>query len=776
MDVVVGERLGKYEVVGHLATGGMASVYLARLCGLGGFERHVVLKTLRSEDVADPALVPMFLDEARVVATLHHQHIAQVFEVGEDSGTYFLAMEYVHGETVRHVLETMRERGRQLPLDFCLSIVCACAAGLHHAHERRGVDGASLGIVHRDVTPSNVIASYDGSIKLIDFGIAKATTRTTITRSGLIKGKVGYMAPEQVRGYVVDRRSDVFSLGVLVYELTTQTRAFDGENQFEQLERTARGELTPPSVVCPSYPPSLERLVLRALEVDPDDRYPSALAMRIALLQVAAELGLSLGEAPIMRTLAELFGSRPEPWLVDPRRRHQLGRRSASAFDSAPFAIVDPKELAKGSRDVDPQHDLVDIIITDTDDEPAADDLSIAAAAADVGTAAASTDDNENDDDDRDANETMPIELVDAMSMEVVQIDPARLRARTVASDEKDIPSRRASTVRIEHEDLDLRPPKPLAVATAAPRRVPTHVTIDENAHEMPTVEVSPQLTSEEARRRLRPSRQGAPEVTRPPTVQPTKRAGSALPPPHPRTIARASSPPPQSQQPSVPVDDFSFFDEEAPTSFPRATMTPKAPVLPREAVVGVDADFVDVAASKRRADRDDPTVPRTTTPNAPALPSERPSHPRLMSRALRDDPTVPRTTTPNAPSMRPPSSSQPNGPSMSHVGRDAVAVPRTMTPNAPAMPRTMTPNAPAMPRTMTPHSSGRADASTSRERDGAPPLPRTMTPNKPRTMTPNVGRADEDESMSHVGRDGMAEPRTMTHKPQTTPRTKTQQ
>ena len=226
------ERLGKYQLVQHLASGGMANVYLARLSGPGGFERHVVLKTLRTDGVADPALLPMFLDEARVVATLHHQHIAQVYEVGSEDETYFLAMEYVHGETVRQVLETAVEHERTLPLAFGVTVVCAAAAGLHHAHERRGASGAPLGIVHRDVTPSNVIVSYDGSVKLIDFGIAKADGRATHTRTGFIKGKVGYMAPEQVRGYAVDRRSDVFALGVLAYELTTQKRAFAAESQF----------------------------------------------------------------------------------------------------------------------------------------------------------------------------------------------------------------------------------------------------------------------------------------------------------------------------------------------------------------------------------------------------------------------------------------------------------------------------------------------------------------------------------------------------------------
>ena len=310
------ERLGKYQLVKHLASGGMASVYLARISGPGGFERHVVLKTLRTEGLVDPTLVPMFLDEARLVAMLHHQHISQVYEVGSVDGTYFLAMEYVHGETVRDVLERAVDRGRMLPLEFGLTVVCAAAAGLHHAHEQRGTGGAPLGIVHRDVTPSNVIVSYDGSIKLIDFGIAKADGRATHTRTGFIKGKIGYMAPEQVRGYAVDRRSDVFALGVLAYELTTQQRAFASGSQFETLERTVHSDLVPPSKIIAGYPAELEHVILTALEIDPDDRYANAHAMRRALEQVAGMRGLALGESAVVGVLDELFGTRAEPWLA----------------------------------------------------------------------------------------------------------------------------------------------------------------------------------------------------------------------------------------------------------------------------------------------------------------------------------------------------------------------------------------------------------------------------------------------------------------------------
>jgi serine/threonine-protein kinase len=311
------QRLGRYELLRHLASGGMARIYLARATGPGGFARHVVVKTVPPERTDDESFVAMFLDEARLVATLHHQHIAQVFDAGRgEDGTYFLAMEYVHGETVRHVLETARQRDLTLPLELGLSIARAAAAGLHHAHERRDADGTPLAIVHRDVSPSNVLLGYDGSIKLIDFGIAKATIRTTQTQTGFIKGKSGYMSPEQARGYAVDRRSDVFALGVLAYELTTQSRAFHAESQFEAMRRMLHGELEPPTQRVPGYPPALEDVIMTALELDPDDRFQDADAMRVALEQIARELDLALGPSPVIRTLERLFGAPPEPWLL----------------------------------------------------------------------------------------------------------------------------------------------------------------------------------------------------------------------------------------------------------------------------------------------------------------------------------------------------------------------------------------------------------------------------------------------------------------------------
>ena len=311
------ERLGRYELLRHLASGGMARVFLARVDGVGGFARHLVLKTVRPERTEDASYVAMFLDEARLIATLHHQHVAQVYDVGvADDGTYFLAMEYLHGETVRAVLERARDLRQRLPLDFSLTVVAAAAAGLHHAHERRGPDGRRLDIVHRDVTPSNVITGYDGSVKLIDFGIAKAAERSTQTKTGFIKGKAGYMAPEQALGHPVDRRADVFALGVVLYELTTQTRAFPAASELEVAHRIVRGEVVPPSMAVAGFPAELEDVIMTALARDPDERFGDAAALGHALDYAVSHLGLAPGPNAVTRVMAQLFGSRPEPWLV----------------------------------------------------------------------------------------------------------------------------------------------------------------------------------------------------------------------------------------------------------------------------------------------------------------------------------------------------------------------------------------------------------------------------------------------------------------------------
>jgi serine/threonine protein kinase len=293
----------------------MGQVFLARSSGLGGFVRHVVLKTLDLPGTDEDEATAMFLDEARLLGLLHHQHITPVYEVGrDDDGHLFLVMDYVHGRTAHDVWQRTNQLGAVLPIDFSLTVAASAASGLHYAHTRRDAEGRSLRIVHRDVSLSNLMIGFDGAVKLIDFGIAKAANRSTQTQAGFIKGKLGYMAPEQLRGHAVDARTDVFALGIVLYELSTMRRAFRDESDQVTMDRIRSGSFTPPRQVSPDYPPELERIVTRALRIDPRERYPDAEAMRRELDLLGHQLGLVLGDAAVVEVTAQLFEQRLEPW------------------------------------------------------------------------------------------------------------------------------------------------------------------------------------------------------------------------------------------------------------------------------------------------------------------------------------------------------------------------------------------------------------------------------------------------------------------------------
>jgi serine/threonine protein kinase len=304
-------QFGKYSILGHLATGGMAEVYLARQAGLEGFEKVVVIKRVRPE-LDDAQTTALFLDEARLVATLEHPNIAQVHEIGLVNGSYFFVMEYVHGADLRHVMEASIKQRRRVSLaDAIYTIVHVCSA-LHYAHEKTDPDGNPLNIIHRDVSPSNVLLSHDGAVKVCDFGIARATSRQTETNKGTLKGKFSYMSPEQCRSQPLDRRSDVFSIGVLLYELSTLTRLFKAESDFELLRTIIEGDTPPPSTRIADYPPELERIVMRALQKDPAERYQTAQEMQLDLEEFAREQKLAMSSVNIAKMMGQRFEKRTD--------------------------------------------------------------------------------------------------------------------------------------------------------------------------------------------------------------------------------------------------------------------------------------------------------------------------------------------------------------------------------------------------------------------------------------------------------------------------------
>ena len=313
------EELGKYKIIQRLAIGGMAELFLARVTGLEGFEKYVAIKRILPLYAEDSHFVDMFLDEARLAARLDHQNIVQVHDIGQDDGAYFFAMEYLHGEDAQELLKAESDRHGHIPLEQALTIITGVAAGLQYAHEKRDNDGLPLHIVHRDVAPSNIIITYDGGVKLVDFGIARAHFRRSQTEAGRVKGKLSYMSPEQCRGEELDARSDIFALGIVMYELTTMSRLFRvrRSNKLEVMERIVKGDIMPPSARVPDYPAPLEAIVMRALRTSRKQRYQTAGELLHDLEEFAKQSGLSLSSQALARYLRETIGYRPEPWRVD---------------------------------------------------------------------------------------------------------------------------------------------------------------------------------------------------------------------------------------------------------------------------------------------------------------------------------------------------------------------------------------------------------------------------------------------------------------------------
>ena len=267
----------RYRFIGEIGRGGMANVYLTATRGaLGGFQKLVVIKLLRADLAEEQEFREMFLAEARLGARLNHPHVVQTYDVGEDNGRYYLAMEFVDGQTLENVRRSP-EAGRFFPPRMQLEVLVHVLAGLHYAHELADYDGKPLNVVHRDVTPSNILLGYDGRVKLVDFGVAKALDSGTQTRAGVVKGKTGYMAPEAFTdsGHA-DRRADIYSVGVLLWETLVGRRMWKHLNSTDRLQRAIEGEIEPLRPLIPDLPPRLEQICLKALHSKPDDRYATA--------------------------------------------------------------------------------------------------------------------------------------------------------------------------------------------------------------------------------------------------------------------------------------------------------------------------------------------------------------------------------------------------------------------------------------------------------------------------------------------------------------------
>jgi eukaryotic-like serine/threonine-protein kinase len=272
-------QFGPYRLVRQVAVGGMAEIHLAKAKGIAGFEKYVALKMIHPNFAEDEQFIDMLVDEAKIAVQLTHQNIAQTFDLGRVGDTYYISMEYVDGADLYKVLRRASEQDIEFPLDVCAFIAKEVATGLDYAHRKRDVTGAQLGIVHRDVSPQNVLVSYAGEVKLVDFGIAKATMKVKQTAAGVIKGKYYYMSPEQASGGRVDSRSDIFSAGIVLYEMLTGQMLYLEEDLHRLLDMVRRADIASPSKLRRGIPPQLERIVMHALAKTPPERYQSGADM-----------------------------------------------------------------------------------------------------------------------------------------------------------------------------------------------------------------------------------------------------------------------------------------------------------------------------------------------------------------------------------------------------------------------------------------------------------------------------------------------------------------
>ena len=278
------QRVDRYELVGEIASGGMATVYLARLTGVGGFQRFVAIKRLHPHLASEKEFVEMFLDEARIAARIHHPNVVPILEVGASAVGYYLVMEYIEGDTLARLLARAATRGKRLPVGIALRIALDMLAGLHAAHELRDDAGEAVQLVHRDVSPQNVLVGVDGIARITDFGVARAASRLTATRVGQLKGKIAYMAPEQAAGEeAIDRRADVFAAGIVVWEELAAKRLFKAENEAATLSRVMTEVVTPLTTIVPTLSTALSSVVLRALDRQPDQRFASCAQFADAL-------------------------------------------------------------------------------------------------------------------------------------------------------------------------------------------------------------------------------------------------------------------------------------------------------------------------------------------------------------------------------------------------------------------------------------------------------------------------------------------------------------
>jgi serine/threonine-protein kinase len=335
-------QLGKYQLVRKLATGGMAEVFLAKAAGPRGFEKTLVLKRILPHLAEDEAFVEMFLGEAQLAARLDHPNVVQIFDFGEVDGSYFLAMEYIDGPTLRRLIKRSTELKQPLSAAVCAKMVASAAEGLAFAHELTDPEtGAPLGLVHRDISPENVLVSRQGAVKVVDFGIAKVAGQSHRTATGVVKGKIAYMPPEQLQAKAMDGRVDVYALGIVLYELLTGKRPFEATTDVSMMQAILFEPFVPALKRRPDLPEAMQRILERALAKDREQRYPDCRAFQADLERFVLSLGEPVGAYQIARLVAQVMeGVEATPVAPTPAK----GRETAELVRPDKAPVVKPPE------------------------------------------------------------------------------------------------------------------------------------------------------------------------------------------------------------------------------------------------------------------------------------------------------------------------------------------------------------------------------------------------------------------------------------------------
>ncbi|MFH1729186.1 MAG: serine/threonine-protein kinase [Pseudomonadota bacterium] len=338
---------GKYLLIDRIAIGGMAEIYKAKQYGIGGFEKMLVIKKILPHLSEDKEFVNMFIDEAKISVSLSHSNLAQVYELGQIDNTYFIAMEFIEGKNLREITKKCISKGIKLSIEQVVYIVSEVCKGLDYAHRKKRDDtNESLHIIHRDISPQNVMISYEGEVKVVDFGIAKAANKITQTQAGVLKGKFGYMSPEQARGEEIDSRSDIFSVGIMMWELLAGKRLFLGETDFDTLEKVKEIHIDPPSTFNNKIPESLDRISLRVLERDQQKRYQTAGEFQLDLTKFLYSTSLDFAATKLTSFMKTLFADeirddrKKLSTIVNQRRiddliNEQLAENSRSAQENS---------------------------------------------------------------------------------------------------------------------------------------------------------------------------------------------------------------------------------------------------------------------------------------------------------------------------------------------------------------------------------------------------------------------------------------------------------